>query len=101
MGYLVSRSLTLSSAHVHTVGGIRHADDYPHWPKRKANVVLRYISVSLESFIRTQKAFDEDSKETERHHVFQELMKILSSENVNFTKLKNRSDSICSTILMN
>ena len=34
-GFLVSESLTLSSAHVSTVGAIRHTDDFLHWPKRK------------------------------------------------------------------
>ena len=34
-GFLVSRSLTLSSAHVSTVGGIRHSDDFPRWPQKK------------------------------------------------------------------
>ena len=31
-GFLLSTSLTLSSAHV---SGIRHSDDLPRWPKKK------------------------------------------------------------------
>ena len=34
-GFLVSTSLTLSSAHVSTVGGIRHSDDLTDAPKKK------------------------------------------------------------------
>ena len=34
-GFLVSRNLTLSSAHVSTVSGIRHSEDFPHMPKKK------------------------------------------------------------------
>ena len=40
-GVLVSRSPTLSSAHVsHTMGGIRHTDDFPHWPQKKDIMIL-------------------------------------------------------------
>ena len=34
-GCLISRSLTLSSAHVSTVGGICHSDDVPRWHQKK------------------------------------------------------------------
>ena len=36
-GVFVSTSLTLSSAHVTTVGGIRHSDDFPRSPQKKKN----------------------------------------------------------------
>ena len=34
-GNLVSRSMTLSSVHVSTVGGIRHSDHFSRWPQKR------------------------------------------------------------------
>ena len=37
-GFLVSKSLTLSSAHVSTMGGIRHTNEFPPWTQKGGEV---------------------------------------------------------------
>ena len=54
--FLVSRSLTLSSARVSTVGGIRHTYDGPHWPQKKL-LVTNIVAI----FVQTFRAYSEQT----------------------------------------
>ena len=47
--FLVSASLTLSSAHVSIVDGIRHCDDFPRWPQKKKKSVEESVTGQIAS----------------------------------------------------